>query len=119
LIRQLIGFVLAGGVATVLNFLLFLVLLELRVHVTVAAAIGYVSGIAVSFAINKLWIFKDAQKASVLRYFIAYGIALAAQLGLLNVFLSVGLPPELANAAAIGIVVVLNYFLVRKFVFGR
>ena len=116
--RQLFGFILAGGVATVFNFLLFLGLLEIGMPVTASAALGYVSGIAISFTINKFWIFKNSRSASPVRYAIAYGLALAAQLGLLNCLIAIGLPAEVANAFSIGAVVVLNYFLVRKFVFN-
>jgi putative flippase GtrA len=114
---QLIGFVFAGGVATILNFLVFLGLLELGAPATPAAAIGYLSGIAISFTINKLWIFKDSKGASPIRYLIAYGVALVAQLALLNALMAIGMAPELANACSIAVIVVLNYFFVRKFVF--
>ncbi len=117
MISQLLGFVFAGGVATVLNFIVFLALLEINVNVSLAAAVGYVSGILVSFTINKLWIFREAKNPSVMRYFIAYAIALFGQLVLLNLLLFFGLPPEVSNALAIAVIVVLNYFLVRKFVF--
>lgn len=117
--RQLLGFVFAGGVATVLNYLVFISLFELDVHVTVAATIGYVSGILVSFTINKLWVFSSSERSSLLRYSVAYGLALIAQLSLLNLLMLLGLMPQLANGVAIGLVVVVNYFLIRKFVFQK
>jgi putative flippase GtrA len=118
LAMKLIGFFFAGGLATLLNYLVFLLVLNAGVHFTLSSAIGYASGITISFWINKLFVFKDAAKASLGRYFFAYGIALIAQLGLLNLLVFIKISPEIANAIAIAVVVFLNFFVVRRFVFS-
>ena len=53
------------------------------------------------------------------RYFLAYLAALVAQLGALEGLVRIGLSPEIGNAVAISVVVVLNFFVVRRFVFGQ
>lgn len=115
---KLIGFVFAGGIATLLNYGVFLFLLSTGVHFTFASAVGYASGILLSFWINKLFVFREAGQAKLGRYFLAYGIALLAQLALLNLLVLLKLPPEIANAIAISVVVVLNFFVVKRFVFS-
>lgn len=118
-IKEFIGFVLAGGAATVLNYLVFLVLLSFSFQYLLASSIGFVSGIGVSFTINKLWVFSDLthNQTRFVRYLVAYVFALAAQLLLLEALVQFGIRPEIANIIAIAIVVVINFFVVRKFVF--
>lgn len=119
--REFFGFVLAGGAATLVNYSVFLVLLILNVQYLVASGIGFLAGIGVSFTINRLYVFtnRTSSKASFVRYFAAYLVALTAQLFLLETLVQLGIRPEISNIVAILIVVVVNFFVVRKFVFGK
>ena len=114
-----LGFVLAGGVATVVNYAVFLGLLSLGTNYLISSALGYASGILISYGINKAWVFRESEsrKSQFGRYFVAYMLALGAQLVLLWALVSLGLQPEIANALAIVVVVILNFFVIRKFVF--
>ena len=116
---RFIGFVLAGGSATLVNYFVFLGLLSLGINYLFASGVGYVTGIGVSYVINKAIVFRQSggARAQFARYVGAYLVALCAQLGLLWVLVSSGIIAEIANAIAISVVVVLNYFVVRKFVF--
>ena len=117
---QFVGFVLAGGVATLANYGLFLILLRLELNYLLAAALGYLSGIVISFTINRLVVYRSKQPLSpeLARYFVAYLVALVAQLSALQVLVVVGLTPEFGNAVAVAGVVVMNFFVVRRFVFA-
>ena len=115
--KRLFGFIAAGGAATLVNYGFFLFLLSTSVHHTPAASFGYVSGIAVSYLINRFVVFRESKKSSFVRYSIAYLGALVIQLLLLNALVSFGIGAEVANAIAIAIVVVVNFFVVRKFAF--
>lgn len=118
---QFVGFVAAGGLATLANYGLFILLLRLEVNYLLAASLGYLSGVFISFILNRLLVYRSKQPlASELgRYFLAYFVALAAHLGALQLLVTIGLTPELGNALAVGVVVFLNFFLVRRFVFGQ
>ena len=118
-LRRFVGFVAAGGTATILNYTLFALVYWLGVNYLVASAIGYVSGIALSYAINKLLVFTDSQHRprQFVRYTAIYLVALAAQLGLLEIGVRLGCDPLIANAIALVIVVVGNFFVIRRFVF--
>lgn len=120
-VRRFVGFVLAGGVATLLNFGIFLVLYSLGLHYLLASMIGYVSGIAVSYAINVLAVFKDRRSAgsAVVRYVLAYLVALGLQMALLEIFVRLGASPTVSNGTAIVVVVVLNFFAIRRWVFRK
>ena len=120
LLKQLIGFVIAGGIATIINYSLFSVLLISGVHYLVSSAVGYASGIIISFLINRRYVFKSSgdSRSQLVRYTVIYLGAMFVQLGLLEALVRSGLDPFLANALAIIIVVVLNFFVIRRFVFG-
>ena len=118
-VGRFVGFVAAGGTATVINYTLFALLYWAGVNYLLASALGYVSGIAISFAINKLLVFRDStgQSGQFLRYTGIYLVALVAQLGLLELGVRLGLGPLIANAIALLVVVVMNFFVIRRFVF--
>ena len=117
--RPFIGFVFAGGVATIVNYALFSALMVLGVHYLVSSAVGYSSGIIISFLINRRFVFKSSgdSRAQLVRYTLIYLGAMFVQLGLLEALVRVSLDPFIANALAIIIVVVLNFFVIRRFVF--
>ena len=117
---RFVGFVAAGGTATVINYTLFALLYWAGVNYLLASALGYVSGIVVSFTINKLLVFRGSEKQprQFLRYTAIYLVALGAQLGLLELGVRWGLDPLIANAVALVIVVIANFFVIRRFVFA-
>ena len=116
---RFLGFVVAGGIATVVNYTIFAILLLAGLHYLAASAIGYVSGIAVSFTINRRYVFRSTATPGrqLVRYAAAYGVALFAQLALLELLVRLSIPPLLANGVALVIVVIGNYFLVSRVVF--
>ncbi len=117
---QFVGFIVAGGSATAVNYSLFAVLYWWGVNYLMASTIGYLSGIAVSFTINRLVVFKNSgnRPHQLLRYTLIYLGALAVQLGLLETGVRLGLDPFIANAIALVIVVVVNFFVIRRIVFS-
>lgn len=119
--RAFTGFIVAGGIATALNFTVFLALYWVGFSYLLAATFGYVSGITVSFVINRKLVFRSRApvKVEALRYVVAYGVALGAQLGLLEVFVWFGLDPIYANSIALLLVVILNFFVIRRLVFDQ
>ena len=114
------GFVAAGGTATIINFALFAALYWAGMNYLLASALGYVSGIAVSYTINKVLVFRDSTTPAhqFLRYTAIYLVALGVQLGLLELGVRLGLDPLIANAIALVIVVMLNFFVIRRYVFS-
>jgi putative flippase GtrA len=116
---RFVGFVVAGGIATLVNYGIFAALLFAGVHYLAASATGYLSGIAVSFGVNRRFVFRSGRPIGpqLARYALAYGLALAAQLSLLALLVRLSVPPLYANAVALVVVVTGNYFVIAKFVF--
>jgi len=89
--RELLGSALRYGLAGVVNTLVgfsIIVALDvgLRLPAHLANAIGYAVGICVSFALSKLFVFRDRQarpRASV-RYLVAVAVAFAVNQGVLT-----------------------------------
>jgi len=121
LFRKFAGFALAGGAATILNYSVFLVLLNLSFDVLLASATGYISGILLSYLINVRFVFRETPVSlgGLLRYTLIYLLALPLQLGLLSLLLRQGVAAEIANALAIGFVLVVNFLVIRRFVFSN
>ncbi len=117
--KKFIGFILAGGVATILNYSIFLGLYSLDINYLIASSLGYVSGIGVSFAINRFTVFRQSPGpvGQFLKYFLVYLMALALQLALLELGVRLGITPYFANAIALIFVVIINFFVVQRFVF--
>ncbi|MDA8580091.1 GtrA family protein [Pontimonas sp.] len=117
--KQFVGFLFAGGVATGLNYGVFLLLLFVGLNYLLASAVGYMSGIVVSFALNRWAVYSSRGdlRQEFFRYVAVYLLALGLQLCVLQVLVWSGLEPVWANAVAIALVVVTNFFIVRRFVF--
>lgn len=118
-VGRFVGFLLAGGTATALNYAVFALLLSAGLHHLAAATAGYLTGIGLSYAINRQLVFRDAApvRARVSRYLVAYLAALVLQLTLLEALVRGGIVPMLANALALLVVVALNYLAISRFVF--
>ena len=117
--KQFVGFLFAGGTATALNYIVFLLLLSNSFQYLFAAAIGYLSGISVSYIINKVIVFRSEgpRAFGLIRYAIIYVLAMLSQLAVLQLLVLAGVQVELANLIAIGVVVFINFFVIRRFVF--
>lgn len=116
---RLVGFVLAGGAATVINYGIYLGLLFVQVGILHAAALGYLSGVGISFVLNRKFVYAsdDSIGGELFRYFVAYIAAMGLQLGVLQLLVVCGMNPIWANGIAVGVVVLANFFVVRRFVF--
>jgi uridine kinase/putative flippase GtrA len=119
---QFSRFLVAGGVSTVVNYLIFAVLnLGFGMGYLVASAVGYVSGFVVGFVLNKRYTFKSGAgwKAEALKTFAVYGSSLVLNLSALAFLVKqAGMPPLHANVAAIGVSTIAN-FLGLKFISFR
>lgn len=119
--KEFIGFGIAGAAATALNYLIFLWLLNLGFDHFFAAAIGYQSGIAVSFLVNRRFVYQKKGRVRTGyvfgKYWLIYSMALPVQLGLLGILVFLEFEPAFANLLSIGAVLILNFLFIRRFVF--
>jgi len=116
--KRLFGFMLAGGVATIFNYSTFLFLFNLGWNPSLASALGYISGIGISYYINNKFVFSGSPTASFFKYAVVYLFALGLQMVILNSLLFVAVEARVANAIAILVVVIINYFIMKRIVFN-
>ena len=114
---QLTKFLLVGVFATSLNFLIFLLLLQASLGLSISSAAGFMLGTAVSYKLNSTITFKDSSSHGFARYLMVNLFALGVQLALVNVLFYLGSSESLANGIAIATIAVLKFFALRKWAF--
>lgn len=115
-IFEFFKFGLVGVVALTLHYGIYYLLMQF-VDVNVAFTIGYIISFLVNFKLTTLFTFEV--KATVkkgLGFAISHFINYFLQVGLLNLFLKLGIEKSLAPVPVFAICVPLNFILVRFFV---
>lgn len=124
LLTQLTRFAVTGGMAAIVDYGLYQLLLTAGLYVHLAKAIAFVAGTTTAYLINRRWTFQAkggrAQLASVLAL---YGITFAVQVGMNAVMLA--LLPEawwritLAFVVAQGTATIINFVVQRTVIFRK
>jgi putative flippase GtrA len=91
--REIITYVIAGGLTTLVNYAVYTLLTMLTplgnstTGLTVSNAVAWVAGVVFAFAINKLWVFESKSKEvkTVLKEFVSFVISRALT-GVLEIF---------------------------------
>ena len=112
-IREFIRFGIVGAFVTVLHYGLYY-LLNLVMNVNVAYTIGYVVALLCNFYLTAHFTFKS--ETSVKRgvgFALSHGINYALHIGLLNLFLWLGLSETWAPVPVFSIAIPVNFILVR------
>jgi putative flippase GtrA len=119
---QFVRFCVVGGVGYVTNLVVFAPLVHFA-HTPdlVAACIAYACGWVVALIGHRHWTFAQRDVSVVgqgLRYFVVSAIVLAADLVVLQLLLTTGMEPVLAQAIALAIVTPLSFGLNRLWAFA-
>lgn len=120
--RYFIGYLICGGVATLVDFALFLSLHQLLgVWYLYANFVSYPVGMLINFSLNKFFNFKNTYKG-FLKQFLSFcfvgGIGLAAhQIILYNLVERFQVLPLVGKAMALALVVLWNFFANRYLTF--
>ena len=134
--RQMFRFLVTGSITTSLSYVIFLILFRLAsLHYLFSSATGYVSGIFLSYVINKRWTFEDGNepdttnkteiktlenKIQIIKYFSVYVCSLIGGLIVLKVFVScVGIRAEISNIISIAFSTCTNFFGMKFLVFKK
>ena len=121
---QLTRFVLVGGVAAVVDYSSYQLLLVLGLWVHLAKALGFIAGTTTAYLVNRRWTFQSrgcpGQFASVMAL---YGITFVIQVGMNAVMLAL-LPPirgeiTCAFVVAQGTATCINFIVQRTVIFRR
>ena len=115
-LREAIRFCIVGVLATIVHYGIYL-LLKGVINVSVAYTIGYVISFIGNFVLTNVYTFKTQATAKKgIGYVICQVINYLLHIGLLNVFIWMGVPSSLAPIPVYCIVVPVNFLLVRKVV---
>lgn len=120
-IKEILKFLVGGGSAVIVDFVVYKALLMFSADVIWAKAISYVSGAIVGFIINKLWTFesKGFSKTEIGRYVLLYLISACLNAGVNKGVLYFADITMLAFFCATGASTILNFLGQKFFVFVK
>lgn len=120
-LRQFFKYLVCGGTATLADMSVLFILNLLGVNHLIAAAFGFVAGVATNYSLNKILVFKSSGKVKKeLPLFVAIGIGglLWTELILWILVDNLGLYLMIAKMIAVVLVLFWNFFMRKKFVFS-
>ncbi len=116
----------AGGVVTISNYLIFLLLFELGLYYSVANVISLVMSKTIGYLMNKFFVYRSKTEgaaeffAELLRFVLARGFTgLVDFFGLILLVEVIHLDERVGKWIVMMIVIVLNYVLGKKAVFVK
>lgn len=121
--REIIRFLIVGGVSTVLNYSSFFILLKLfDSNYLLSSGIGYIFGLILGYSLNKNWTFeyKNESIKTRLKYLVVYGVNLLLSLLILKgLKTNLGLNPIIGNFIVICYTTIANFVGIKIFVFNE
>ena len=114
---RFVRFLLVGFLNTCFGYCLYAIFILVGLSPTVSVTVAYWLGVAFNFFTTGRVVFGNSNVSRLPRFFLAYGLAYAANLLVLSMFLHFGLHPLAAQAASLPPVVVFTFLLLRGFVF--
>ncbi|OSZ70701.1 hypothetical protein CAP39_06985 [Sphingomonas sp. IBVSS1] len=116
--RQLWRYYQAGIINTLFGYGLYAGMVAVGLNIYVAQAIGHVLGVAFNWFTYSRHAFRDTQ-GSAGRFVLSYGVNYILSVATLRVISSVVSNPYGAGLLTVGIVSVINYFVLARFVFRK
>ncbi len=118
-IKELLRFLVGGGSAVIVDFVLYHIFMEVGITLSVAKGLSFFCGAVVGFVINKLWTFesKGFSKGEIVRYVILYSITACINALVNMAVLMMTSLSFLAFLCATGVSTILNFLGQKFFVF--
>ena len=114
---QFFRFLLVGGINTLFGYLIFSVLILLKLHFSIASLLGTILGVIFNYFTTGRIVFNHRDTRLIVKFFGVYGITYLVNLFFLNIFDKLHMNMLLAGAILIFPIALLSYFLNKKFVF--
>ena len=119
---QATRFILTGGLSAIVDFGLYVLLLEFGLHVNLAKTLSFIAGTTTAYLINRRWTFRaDPSKARFIAVMVLYALTYAVQVGINYVFYLQfdGRPWQVPVAFVIaqGTATVINFVVQRTVIF--
>ena len=110
---EFIRFAVVGVIATGIHYGLYL-LLKLVINVNLAYTLGYLTSLACNFWLTARFTFKSGVSAlKEVGFVLSHAVNYLLHIGLLNLFLKMGIPSSLAPIPVYCIAIPVNFLLVR------
>lgn len=114
--KQVFRYYQAGVVNTAFGYGSYAALVALGLNIYLAQIISHVMGMAFNYVTYSRYAFRG-HDPSILRYLGAYGVQYLLSVAALAGCTAIGASPYIAGLGSIVIVSVLNYFVLKKFVY--
>jgi len=119
---QVWRFLITGGFAAIVDFGLYVVLLEFGLHVNIAKTLSFIAGTITAYLINRRWTFQAAHShARLIAVCVLYALTFAVQVGI-NYFFYMQFESQpwrvpVAFVIAQGTATVINFIVQRSLIF--
>lgn len=113
-------FLVTGGINTVVTYVVYVLLVRLGWHYTLALLAEYTGGIIAGYHMNRHWTFAGHGRPvrSSLKYCVTYGIVFCLNLVLLGLIVELGvLGPIAGQIVVIGTITAISFLLLNFWVF--
>ena len=119
--KEVLKFLVGGGSAVLVDYVLYRLLMYFGFPVSVSKCISYVVGAAVGFVINKLWTFESKYFSSmeIAKYILLYACSACANAGVNKFVLWLFNWQLFAFLCATGVSTVMNFLGQKFFVFVK
>lgn len=117
---KLIRYLISGGLAALIEYIVFLLLLFSRFDTVVAQGVSFLCGLGVSFLLSKRWVFtsRGSAKQEFMKYFLLAVVNLV--IGSLVIYILVDVilfPSWISKIGVMGMVACWNYLIFQKLIF--
>jgi len=121
-IVRLTKFLLTGGTAALVEYVIFLLLQHLTIGLLIANSVSYLCGFVVSFVLNRAWVFSS--NGAVKKQLGSYTILAAVNFIISNCVLLLlvevlKIPSPIAKIFTMMMIASWNYVLFSKFIFKK
>ena len=113
-----IRFLFVAGINTIFGLLLYYLVVFLLKNAYVSVVVSTIIAVLFNFKTYGALVFKSTDNSRIFKFIGVYAISMAIQMSLLKILALAGIPnPYIAGAIILLPVSLLNFFLMRRFVF--
>jgi len=112
-------FIIVGVINTAFSYFLYALLIFLGLHYALANLLALIAGILFSFRTQGAFVFENTEMTRLWRFVLAWALIYLVSIGLIRMFLSLGLNAYAAGALTLPASAILSYLAQKHFVFRR
>ena len=116
--RRFARFLIVGGINTLFGYGVFVLLIYIGLHYSLAALLGTILGILFNFQTVGRWVFNGYRRHLFFKFIAVYGVTYLFNIAGLYFFNATGVSNYLAGAILILPVAFIAFFLNKTFVFS-